>query len=55
MGAAVCGVPSVSMALTAALGIDIGGSGMKAAPVELATGELLAERHQDLHAAACDP
>jgi polyphosphate glucokinase len=29
---------------TRALGIDIGGSGMKAAPVDTATGELLAER-----------
>ncbi len=29
-------------------GIDIGGSGMKAAPVDLATGELLAERHKIL-------
>lgn len=28
------------------LGIDIGGSGMKAAPVDVATGELLAERHK---------
>ena len=29
-------------------GIDIGGSGMKAAPVDLATGELLAERYKIL-------
>jgi polyphosphate glucokinase len=29
-------------------GIDIGGSGMKAAPVDLATGELVAERHKIL-------
>lgn len=32
------------MAGDVALGIDIGGSGMKAAPVDLATGEQLAER-----------
>ncbi|MEE9416449.1 MAG: ROK family protein [Acidimicrobiales bacterium] len=31
-----------------ALGIDIGGSGMKAAPVDLATGEQLAERYRIL-------
>ena len=28
------------------LGIDVGGSGIKAAPVDIATGELLAERHR---------
>jgi polyphosphate glucokinase len=31
-----------------AFGIDIGGSGMKAAPVKVATGELTAERHKIL-------
>jgi polyphosphate glucokinase len=31
-------------AATSALGIDIGGSGMKAAPIDIATGELLAPR-----------
>lgn len=31
-----------------AFGIDIGGSGMKAAPVDVETGELLAERHKIL-------
>jgi polyphosphate glucokinase len=31
-----------------AFGIDIGGSGMKAAPVRVATGELTAERHKIL-------
>ena len=30
------------------LGIDIGGTGMKAAPVDTATGELVAERHRIL-------
>ncbi|MGH7996951.1 MAG: ROK family protein, partial [Opitutaceae bacterium] len=29
-----------------ALGIDIGGSGVKAAPVDTVTGRLLAERHR---------
>ena len=29
-----------------ALGIDIGGSGIKGAPVNVETGELLAERHR---------
>ena len=29
-----------------ALGIDIGGSGIKAAPVDVATGKLLAERQK---------
>ncbi|MEP4650226.1 MAG: ROK family protein, partial [Ilumatobacter sp.] len=29
-----------------AFGIDIGGSGMKAAPVDLATGELVSERYR---------
>lgn len=29
-----------------ALGIDIGGSGMKAAPVDLTTGDLLSDRHR---------
>ena len=28
------------------LGIDIGGSGIKGAPVDILTGELLAERHR---------
>ena len=33
---------------TRSFGIDIGGSGMKAAPVDLETGELLADRHKIL-------
>jgi polyphosphate glucokinase len=33
---------------SAAFGIDIGGSGMKAAPVDLATGTLTADRHKIL-------
>lgn len=32
--------------MTATLGIDIGGTGIKAAPVDTDTGELLAERHR---------
>jgi polyphosphate glucokinase len=32
--------------MTSALGIDIGGTGIKAAPVDLETGELLAQRHR---------
>ena len=32
--------------MDAVLGIDIGGSGIKGAPVNLETGELLAERHR---------
>lgn len=34
--------------MTTVLGIDIGGTGMKAAPVDTATGELLADRHRIL-------
>jgi len=34
--------------MTTAFGIDIGGSGMKAAPVDLETAELVAERHKIL-------
>ena len=29
-----------------AFGLDVGGSGVKGAPVDAATGELLAERHR---------
>ena len=36
------------MTVEQAFGIDIGGSGMKAAPVDLATGELTAERFKIL-------
>ena len=36
------------MTATPSFGIDIGGSGMKAAPVDLATGELVAERYKIL-------
>ena len=36
------------MTIEHAFGIDIGGSGMKAAPVKVATGELTAERHKIL-------
>ena len=36
------------MSGTTAFGIDIGGSGMKAAPVDVERGELLAERHKIL-------
>ena len=42
------------MSAEAAFGIDIGGSGMKAAPVDLATGELTRRALQDRHAEAGD-
>lgn len=41
---AVPSAPMVVAPSSSALGIDIGGSGMKAAPIDLATGELLAPR-----------
>ena len=39
---------SDNAAMTTVLGIDIGGTGIKGAPVDIATGQLLADRHRIL-------
>lgn len=41
--------------MTVVLGVDIGGSGIKAAPVDVSTGELLAERAKLLTPAGAEP
>ena len=47
--------PSGKVNLMQALGVDIGGTGIKAAPVDVAAGKLLAERHEGRNPAAIHP